>query len=281
MTMAIRVPDADALSDATNAALALTTELGGHVAASNVDTDGSSGEAQLRLSIPVGKVEDAVVRLSALGTITHQNVQTVDLQGRLDSRAKQVERIQRAIVADELRLASGTLTAEEKLLTELRLAGNRADLREVRRVRALLAKQAANAELALTLRTGSEPAGSDDDQGGVAGAVDDGFAFLAAAGTVALLVFIAASPLHRACDSGVDPPPHSPPADRGDESSTSRAPARPARHPPHRNSCPGLGIVRHRSGTVPRTTRANVRDTLRREGCPSRGPPGDSEIGLR
>ena len=194
MTMAIRVPDADALSDATNAALALTTELGGHVAASNVDTDGSTGEARLSLSIPVGKVEDAVVRLSALGTITHQNVQTVDLQGRLDARAKQVDRIQRAIEADELRLASGTLTAEEKLLTELRLAGNRADLREVRRVRALLAKQAANAELALTLRTGSAPAGSKDE-GGVAGAVDDGFAFLAAAGTVALLVFIAASPL--------------------------------------------------------------------------------------
>ncbi len=195
MTMAIRVPDADALSDATNAALALTTELGGHVVASNVDTDGSSGEAELRLSIPVGKIEDAVVRLSALGTITHQNVQTVDLQGRLDARAKQVERLQRAIEADELRIASGTLTPEEKLMAELRLAENRADLRDVRRVRAALAKQAANAELALTLRTGSEPAGSTDDQGGVAGAVDDGFAFLAAAGTIALLVFIAASPL--------------------------------------------------------------------------------------
>jgi Domain of unknown function (DUF4349) len=194
MTMAIRVPDADALSDATNAALALTTELGGHVVASNVDTDGSSGEAQLRLSIPVGKIEDAVVRLSALGAITHQNVQTVDLQGKLDARAKQAERLQRAIEADELRIASGTLTAEEKLMAELRLAENRADLRDVRRVRAALAKQAANAELALTLRTGSTPAGSEDE-GGVAGAVDDGFAFLAAAGIVALLVFIAASPL--------------------------------------------------------------------------------------
>ncbi len=195
MSLAIRVADAEALSDATNDALALTKRLGGHVVASAVDTDGTKGEAQLALSIPVGKIEDAVVGLSALGTITHQNVRTVDLQGDLDQRAKRIERLQRSIAADSLRLESGTLSAEQKLIVELRLARTRADLLVVRRERAAIARQAANAELTLTLRTGSAAAAKDEDEGTIAGAARTGVDFLAAAGAVAVLVLIAASPL--------------------------------------------------------------------------------------
>jgi hypothetical protein len=70
LSMAIRLADADALSQATNDALALTKDLGGFVRSSNVNTQGEEGAAVLQLRIPVAKLEDVVVGLSALGTIT-------------------------------------------------------------------------------------------------------------------------------------------------------------------------------------------------------------------
>ena len=277
MTMAIRVPDADALSDATNAALALTTELGGHVAASNVDTDGSSGEARLTPEHP-GREGRGRGRPALRARDDHAS-ERADRQtsrgGSTRARSRST-RIQRAIEADELRLASGTLTAEEKLLTELRLAGNRADLREVRRVRALLAKQAANAELALTLRTGSEPAGSKRRSGRGGGSRRRRVRLPRRRRRGRAARLHRGEPVHRARRSW-----------RGSSSaraaggsrhafSTSRAPARP--HGTARTEVAAAAPVGS-SGTDPARSRAPhariSRDTLRREGCPSRGPPGE------
>jgi hypothetical protein len=196
LTMAIRVPDADAVSQATNEALALTKDLGGFVRSSNVSTQGREGTAKLRLRIPVARFEDAVIGLSALGTITKQQVATVDLQGDVDAYTKRIERLGRAIEADRLRLESGTLTAEEKLVVELRLARTRAELRDARRERSFLVERASMADLTLAFHTREGAAAAkEENEGGVAGAVRTGLDLLAAAGVVSLLVLIVASPL--------------------------------------------------------------------------------------
>ncbi len=82
--MEVRLPDADELSAAAAEAMGITRELGGWVAASDIDTEGNEGRAELALRVPVGPVEDAVVRLGALGTVTGERVATVDLQTGID-----------------------------------------------------------------------------------------------------------------------------------------------------------------------------------------------------
>jgi hypothetical protein len=195
LSMAVRLPGADELSEAAVEAMAITRELGGWVAASDIDTKGNEGTAELALRVPVGRVEDAVVRLGALGTVTGQRVATVDLQTGIDRRDNRIEAINRAIRVQELRLESGTLTPAQELEARLeieRLRNQRADL-----VRANLAdrREAATSELALTLHTRAAAAAPQEDESGAAGAAGQALDFLAAAGVIALFLAIVLSPV--------------------------------------------------------------------------------------
>jgi hypothetical protein len=194
LSLALRVKDADALSNAAADALAITRDLGGVVASSNVDTSGREGRAQLELSIPTRRLDDAIVRLSSLGTITEQRVATRDLQGGIDRRGRAIERLREAIRADELRLASGTLDAGEKLEVELRLLGQRARLRDLTRERGRLLREAAYAEVTLILHT-REAAGAPAKDGGIGGSARDGVDALGRAGEIAIFAGILLAPL--------------------------------------------------------------------------------------
>ena len=196
MLLELRVAGADELSAATNEAMRTAKKLGGYVRSSNVDTQGNEGRTALELSIPVGRLEDAVVQLSALGTITKQQVATQDLQGGVDRRSKRIATLGRAIAADKLRLASGTLTAYEELQVELRLMRERAELTRVRRERSAILREASMAEVTLALHTREAAAGAkDDDEGKLVGALRDGVDYLVAGGAVAIVILIVASPL--------------------------------------------------------------------------------------
>jgi hypothetical protein len=193
MSVEIRVPDADRLSDATNEAMRATRTLGGLIVSSSVDTGGQEGRARLDLRIPVKRLEDAVIRFSGLGKITSQQVATRDLQGGIDRRARQILLLQRAIERDKLLLASGTLSPEERLEVQLRLARERAQVQDARRDRTRLIREAAMAELSLTLHTRS--ATKSPDEGGIGGAVRDAADFLGRAGSVTVFALVALSPL--------------------------------------------------------------------------------------
>jgi hypothetical protein len=196
MLLELRVAGADELSAATNEAMRTAKKLGGHVRSSNVDTQGNEGRTALELSIPVGRLEDAVVQLSALGTITKQQVATQDLQGGVDRRSKRIATLGRAIAADKLRLESGALTAYEELQVELRLMRERAELTRVRRERSAILREASMAEVTLALHTREAAAGAkDDDEGKLVGALRDGVDYLVAGGAVAIVILIVASPL--------------------------------------------------------------------------------------
>ncbi|MGH3030642.1 MAG: DUF4349 domain-containing protein [Gaiellaceae bacterium] len=194
MSIELRLRDADDLSDAASEAMRVTRELGGYVASSDLGTRGAEGQAKLALRVPVGRLEDAVFRLSQLGTITEQQVAIEDLQGRLDSRSRRIEGLRREIRIAELRLASGTLDADERLRLEIRLERLRDSLDRLRGERRRLRREAATAELTLTLHTREAPAAAEDESG-VGAAARDGLDFLARAGTVALFAGIVLSPL--------------------------------------------------------------------------------------
>ena len=191
----LRLRDADELSAAAGEAMAITRDLGGWVAGSDVDSSGREGQAELRLRVPVGRVEDAVVRLSELGTVTGQRMATVDLQTGIDRRQRRIERLERAIRIGELRLESGTLDAEERLLLQIRLERQRAARANLLRANARDRREAATSELTLLLHTREAPAAAEKDEGEAAGAARDALRLLGDIGVVALFLAIVLAPL--------------------------------------------------------------------------------------
>ena len=191
----LRLRDADELSAAAGEAMAITRDLGGWVAGSDVDSSGREGQAELRLRVPVGRVEDAVVRLSELGTVTGQRMATVDLQAGIDRRQRRIERLERAIRIGELRLESGTLDAEERLLLQIRLERQRAARANLVRANARDRREAATSELTLLLHTREAPAAAEKDEGEAAGAARDALRLLGDIGVVALFLAIVLAPL--------------------------------------------------------------------------------------
>jgi hypothetical protein len=193
-SLELRVADADSVSRAANDAMRSIDRLGGHVVASSISSRGDEGRARLALRVPVNRLEDAVLRLSALGTITAQDVQVEDLQGRVDRLGNQIESLRRAIRRDELRLASGTLDPDERLEVQLRLETNRARLRALARARGGVLRQGAQAEITLDLHTRAA-AEREPDEEGIGGTARDAWNLLAGAGAVALFALIVLSPL--------------------------------------------------------------------------------------
>jgi Domain of unknown function (DUF4349) len=193
--MELRLGDADELSAAAREAMKITRELGGWVAGSDVDTKGREGTAELELRVPVARVEDAVVELADLGTVTGQRVETEDLQAGIDARTRRIERLERSIGVFELRLESGTLDPEEELRVRLELERRRNEAADLRRANLGDRREAATSELTLLLHTREAEALQDEDEGGAAGAAGDALELLGKAGAVALYLAIVLSPI--------------------------------------------------------------------------------------
>ncbi len=150
-TLTLEVDDTDALSDATQRALATARDLGGYVVSVHYAT-GADGAASMTLSVPTARAGDAVTRLSALGTILAQDVQIDDLQGSLDALDKQIARVRAQIAALGAAIEEAPTAAERARLTERR-AQARARLTQLETAHASTATEARNATIQLELRT--------------------------------------------------------------------------------------------------------------------------------
>lgn len=93
-SLALRLPNTQAVSDASKQAVAITRSLGGYPRALNVDAEGRTGYASLVLRIPKRNVQRAVARLSALGTIVAENVRIEDIQAQVDATARKIARLE-------------------------------------------------------------------------------------------------------------------------------------------------------------------------------------------
>jgi len=193
MWVDLRVEDADKISSASQDAVRITRDLGGVVTSSTVDTKGSQGRAQLTLKIPVGNLDDAVFRLTQLGTVTAQRTNTQDLQAPLDRVSRRIAEYRSKIRIELARLASGQLTAAEELAARIHLENLRRNLDYAKRSRATIVGKTSMADLTLRLATGAPTA--DKSENGIAGAVDRAGDFLRGAGAVAVFAAIVFSPL--------------------------------------------------------------------------------------
>ncbi|HEX7626525.1 MAG TPA: DUF4349 domain-containing protein [Gaiellaceae bacterium] len=98
-SLALRVPTPDGVSTGVKQALRITKSLGGYAGSVHVNVTGKTGSADLTLKIPRTHVQDAIARLSAIGTITAEQVDVQDLTTDLNATDRTITRLQRQLAA--------------------------------------------------------------------------------------------------------------------------------------------------------------------------------------
>jgi hypothetical protein len=196
-SMRIRVPDLDALTDRTREAMQIARSLGGYVASVQQETSaGKPGEADLVLKVPVGHVDTALMRLSALGTVLDQSLSSVDLKQTLDQQRRRIRSLKLQIARIQQALRDPSLTADVRLRLRFQLEAARQSLTRLTGTNRATLREAALSDVTLALTTSRAASAVAKDHDGRAGrAVHEAVSFLAAAGAVALFLLIAVSPL--------------------------------------------------------------------------------------
>jgi len=150
--LTLSVKDVDALSDATQQAQQVTRDLGGYIVNVSYATS-DTGVSSLTLKVPTEKVQDAIVRLTGLGTIVSQRVQIDDLQGQVDELTKQETVLTERIAKLSARIAAPDIDPQVKATLEARRDAARAQLVQVRATKAQVKGEASYATIQLTLQT--------------------------------------------------------------------------------------------------------------------------------
>ena len=96
-SLALRVPTPDGVSNAVKRALTITSSLGGYPVSVHASTHGKTATADLTLKVPRLHVQEAITRLSQLGTITGEQVDVQDLEAGLDAADRLIARLQRTL----------------------------------------------------------------------------------------------------------------------------------------------------------------------------------------
>ena len=192
-TLTVKVADSDHVSKAAQDALDLTRSLGGHVVSASVAT-GDQAQATLTVRIPVARTQDAVARLSALGTIVSQQVSIQDLQERLDALVRRARSVRAQIVKITARLDSQQLSPEQRAALELRRQSLRSELRSLRQSIRSTGSEARFATIELSVVTpesqGVVPAPSRLDR-----SLDKALEVVVWEGIVALVALLVGAPL--------------------------------------------------------------------------------------
>src|SRR5439155_10035837 len=114
--LTLRVRD---LSAATKRALRLTRAFGGYVRTVDYGSGTQSGRAYLVVRVPVRRVQEAIVRFSALGRILDQHVSIQDVQPSIDKRFRQMQALRRQIAALQAKADPASLAKMALLQREL------------------------------------------------------------------------------------------------------------------------------------------------------------------
>jgi hypothetical protein len=141
------------LSMATKRALRLTRDFRGYVRTVDYGAGRERGTATIVLRVPVGSIQAALVRFSALGTIVDQHVSIQDVQPQLDRRFRQMQGLRDAIAKLQARLEDPGLSASERARLERELVAARRRLVVLQREQARERRQVAFATVSLDLRS--------------------------------------------------------------------------------------------------------------------------------
>ena len=95
--LALRVRGGDGVSSGVKRAQKIATSLGGYSLSVHASTETDAASADLTLKVPRAHVQEAITRLSALGTITGEQVDIQDLQAGLNATDRLIGRLQRQL----------------------------------------------------------------------------------------------------------------------------------------------------------------------------------------
>jgi Domain of unknown function (DUF4349) len=177
--LTVLVDGTDDLSATTQRALRTTRRLGGYLVNVHYGTpEPSEGTAEVRVRIPVSRVQAAVVQFSELGRILAQQVQISDLQQPLDELTRRIRRLERR--------AQNAQGAE--------LARIKREIAVLRRQRVEVSRRAAFATVGLDLTT-HEPEKKVVAPGRLERAIDDATGVLTAELAIGAFALIVAAPV--------------------------------------------------------------------------------------
>jgi hypothetical protein len=148
----VRVDDGR-LAKVTTRAMQIARGYGGYVASVDMNTPGRRGTASLVLRIPVTKVEDAVLSLGKLGEVTAQRVRIQDLQRQANLLQREILKLRTTIAGLEQRLASGSLSPDERLRLQYQLDEARRTLAQKTKARTGTVREGTLATVSMTFFT--------------------------------------------------------------------------------------------------------------------------------
>jgi hypothetical protein len=143
----------DDLSATTKQAINLTRSYGGYLVTVDYGSGRKSGTAYLVLRIPIVKVQAAVVKLTALGTILNDHVSIQDIQGRLNQRFSQMQALKVKIADLRAKLTDTSLTTSQRAFFEAALAQRQARLANLQQVQTAQRTRASFSTVSLNLET--------------------------------------------------------------------------------------------------------------------------------
>ena len=141
----LQLPTPTAVSAASRRAVAIAASLSGYQQTVVVRTAGKTGYAHIVLRIPNRNVREAIRRLSALGTITAENVAIQDLEVQVNATNQRIARLQHQLAA--LRAKPPTARIERRIETLT------AQVQKLQRARATTVRTAHYATVELQLTT--------------------------------------------------------------------------------------------------------------------------------
>lgn len=195
-SITVRVDGDGRLSDATNRATAVARGVGGYAASVEYRTPaGRAGQAFLELRVPTDRVQDALARLAALGTLVAQRVSVQDLQSRLERQSAQIGQLRREIRLLAEALRSPLLTPLQRVELRLRLGEAKRSLAQRTHARKSTVAAGTLARVSLVLTSEQGAAVVPHRRSRVDRLLRSAVSFLGLEATVALYALIVTAPL--------------------------------------------------------------------------------------
>ena len=194
--MTVRVKDLQSLTDRTNEAMRVVRSYGGYVASVEQSTTaGQPGEADLILRVPVANVQDALMQLSALGTVVERHLSIRDLERVVQQQRARILQL-KLFIARATEALNGSLPADVRLRLQLQLDEARHNLSRATSAGKATLRAASLSRISLTLTTQKAVGVTKKHSAGrVERAARNAVSFLAAAGAILLFLLIVLSPV--------------------------------------------------------------------------------------
>lgn len=116
-SLTVRVNGLDALSPSTQKAMRTARALGGYVVTAHYGA-AKQGRSELVFRIPITRIQQAIARFSALGTISAQDIQITDLQRQYNQQVKQINALRVAIAKVDDKLANPSLSNADRVVLQ-------------------------------------------------------------------------------------------------------------------------------------------------------------------